>query len=432
MELRHQGSNSVAYQGAGTIRQGQDRAIEFVLFDVTTRQPNELLGGGDHPSGRWIRAEDLHSLTATGLNGAEWTSRNVHLSPSSSYDYPGAIVRGKLAELTSTRERRAEGTAFWAFFPADVDIPTNAGTTVEHSTAGRKRRRGFKRNAWKASTSIGDLLLTKNALGIELTLTSASPLPPDLELRLEELLTFTLGIRVQWAMYATSAYEQERQVLLPFSAGASRSRRRPPLEWSKFEALDDLCELQGRYLDFLLRTSPRRGRYHPLSVRVARVLTAAAQDVENEALALGVQIEGLVRDYFAVYGTPPATDLEAIEDLLNHLESCSGNSLLPRVRNMVEQMKGSNPRRAMQRLVQEGVLEERHRKAWDARNVSAHGLTSSDPVPVIADRSTVAHQAMLLLIFHLIGYTKRFTDYTTLDWPLRPASKPTETPLLGT
>jgi hypothetical protein len=141
--------------------------------------------------------------------------------------------------------------------------------------------------------------------------------------------------------------------------------------------------------------------------------------VETEALALGVAVESLVRREFKNLGIPDLTFVEAIESALEHIDSWVGpEDVKERVRNSISGMRGTNPRAALKKLVDVGVLRKDHLSAWNKiRHPTAHGNEFHMPFREIVRQCDLTYSALTRLIFAVIGYQGPYTDYSVEGWP---------------
>ena len=245
-------------------------------------------------------------------------------------------------------------------------------------------------------------------------------MPAAILLCLEETLPLILGVPIRWSASDTVRGDLGRTELLPLPKPV-RPRLGPPLRWDSPEALSSLATLQSRYLAFLVETAPSDPEQrHPLAVNILRILNASAIEVASEALYLGVQTESILRTYFADQGQQTQAFTDAVDELVEYigLHQSQDSHLVSRAQNMINGMKGQNPRTALNALVSAGTLATAHVQAWNAvRHQAAHGIETSSPTPVLVGHCNMVHQLVLLLVCRLIGFSSHLTDYTRLGWP---------------
>jgi hypothetical protein len=432
MQLLQQNSSEVVYDGAGAIRFGEDGRLEYVLYDTKSNvSPERFFTGIELQQGEWLQPEHFYRLRATDLHDRLWTAEWLDADPSSIWGVPGAVVRGRIRELRCLPEKREPVRTIALYARTVGDIPKNDRTTVRTNVAGSESER-FHRNVWTATTSIGRLRGVREGDVLHLVVhADEAAISEDVALRLEEAVSFVLGEQIRWTI------EQEGEpngtiVIRDVADSIRRPRVRPPIEFGSFEALEEVCQLLDRFLSYLIRTSPGVDKRHPLAVSVLNVLRASSAMLEDEALAVSVQVESVTRAYFGSEGDPDPSTIASIEKILGYIGKWDGaNSIRTRVLNLVGNLKGVNAEAALRRLEAIGLIEERHWRAWRAlRHPSAHGAVRQIDVRETVARCDLVFDLLLRLIFRVIGHTGAYSDHTTKGWPLRqmPSVGPTDHP----
>jgi hypothetical protein len=418
MTLRRQSGGADRFLGGGSIRQTSEGGLEFVLYDTSAVDAfRETFSS--HGAGAWLGPDDFWHLTATALDGDVWTAEWVDADLSSTHAHPGAIVRGTFREMSRTSDAPHEGGAFRAYARTTCDIPRNA--RLSDSRLADRDTTGFSRGIWKIESSIcGPIVVTQLSEGIDVDVADCdAELAGRLGIRLKEALTFALSSPIEWIVEETVSSNHALATIREQSRLKGRPRLRPPIEPHRREGMRSCGALLNQYLAYVLAYPPTDTLHHPLTLAVTKTLRASSLVVEDETLALSTEVERLIREHFADRGSPLASLVAAVESAIKHLASwvapADGKE---RVLNAIHQMKGPNPRTALRKLVEEGVIRPQHFQSWErVRHVAAHGLPVSSSSRELVAHNDVVHQLFLLLVFHVIGYQGVFHDHTVNGWP---------------
>ncbi len=423
MQLVQQDSEDVIFHGAGAIRFSEDGPLEFVLYDTTTEVPVErLFGGVTLAAGEWLSAENFYTLRATDFHERVWTAEWLDAGTTSRAGVAGAVVRGNVSELRLVPPNRGAMKSISLFAKTSREIPTNAFTTVRTNIAGSESE-SFSRNVWTVETSIGSLQAVRDGNILNLRIGSEEPIvPTDAALRLEEALSIVLGEQIRWSV------EQEGEpngtiVIRDVREQLRRPRLRPPIEFTNLADVRDVGLLFDCLLAHLIRTRPAPDRRHSLAVAVLNVLRASSSVLEDEALAVSVQVESVVRAQFTDLGKPDATTIARVEEMLTHVHQWDGDDAFrDRVLKLIGNIKGASAESALKALAASGLIEERHWIAWRAlRHPSAHGAVRQIDVRRTVAQCDIVFDLLLRMIFRIIGYAGQYSDHTQGGWPLRQA-----------
>ena len=426
MSLRRQSGGPERYVGGGSIRQTARGELEFVLYDTKAEVAlREIVPLCD--SGEWLTASDFWQLRATDVYGYVWEAEWVDAATTSTAGEPGAIVRGSCDRITCTSEDRSgRGSGFRGFAPTARQLPTNAITETVQTIDGRPAK-SFATNLWKVDCGdVGALLVTQLDEGIEAHFTSdQDKLPPQITARLGEGLTFVLGAPIEWLVEQENSGNESTVTINTRARVTGEPRLQSPLNTRTFEARTDSGTMLARWLAYVLEHPPKENERHPLAVSIAKVLRASAGALEDESLALATEVESLVRTHSQDRGVATPAFIKAIADALKHLAQWTGPAnVRDRVTNAVNGLTGTNPRTALKVLAKDGIISDRHVRAWEGiRHQAAHGIRSSKSGREVVAMNDVVHQLLLLLVFRIIGYDRRLTDYTTVGWPLTTVSE---------
>jgi hypothetical protein len=417
MKLRHRGTDAVAYEGPGQIRLTQDGTLEYVLFDSGA---GDGFGWDSLPvPGSWVASDSLLDLSVQDWRGRNWSAQRTRPDTSHVDGKPGVVCRGELREITLTSDGSGPAGEFISLFARfEGDIPYNLITRIETDAGGRKSY-SFKYNVWEVDGANYTVRVTQADDGLEIEASRpAGVFPAHFDTRLLEGLWFVLAKPIEWYYRIRVNQETHSLTIRRQPPPPPSPRLRPPLE---FRLDSDAAEPCGRMLlRYLEYVEPYlEPRFHPMSVNVRQTLLASATNIETEALALGIAVESLIRREYKQYGKPGVAFISVLGAAMEFWDKWTGPSdVKERIRRAIENMRGTNPREAMNKLVDLGILSPEHRSSWNKlRHTTAHGLDFEADFRQVVNWCDSTHAALLRLIFVRIGYTGPYTDRSATGWP---------------
>jgi hypothetical protein len=173
---------------------------------------------------------------------------------------------------------------------------------------------------------------------------------------------------------------------------------------------------------YLTVVSQDMERYrHPLSTEVWGVLESSEATVEVQALVLAVAVESVLDRFYGNAVTVPGVTITAVDRLLEYLQKWDGDAdVRSRAVGAVGRIKSPRAADRLKALVERGAVSQRGCDAWKKlRNTATHGDWSMvDDLQCMLDDINQVRVLFYQLVFHLIGYTGKQTDYGTHGWPL--------------
>jgi hypothetical protein len=438
------------YEGPGSIYQTPEGDLAFKLYAGGPRVPTEVLfgrvsGPNALKAGEIIPRSEYSSLEATSMRGAVWRGEFILPDLNQGATDHGPVITGFLRELVNTTaESRTEGKSshLSLVFAESFDFPANTPTTTK--TLVRDKEIGFSGNWSRAIFEAAGLEfeLERKAQTVALTAQSKNTaLLGNLDLRVCEALEFTLSESHEWVVRVVFQGGETITTLRRFPKARAKRTPRPPIHCRTMdEATPDVWRLFAKYLEYVI-TCPDP-QWHPLSYSTHAAVVGEEGSLDAGLLALPVAIEGALKVGFPSLGAPDRLLQEQI-DAACKLICDSG--LEPKFRKRVlgsfKQMGRPRAKDRLLALQRAGVTREGLVRAWDAiRHQAVH---ADRPDWTKIDELYREYQSALTLlneiVFLIIGYTGRYTDYSTPDWPLRNfektiadvtagASKPTAPP----
>ncbi|MCK4795386.1 MAG: hypothetical protein KAV87_67275 [Desulfobacteraceae bacterium] len=310
-------------------------------------------------------------------------------------------------------------------FPGNIEIPCNTVTESKTYVGDKIRQRSGKLNAARFSACNYEIEIRNEEDWLTLGVSSGlQKLPDFLELRVGEALQFVLARSLSWSMLEIYEGNKDITSIRPLPIGESKSRAQPAIGYKRIDETGCVWKLYEKYLQHILSYS--KPYWHPLSGFIHSVIEAMSGSLEAQALTLGVAVEGILRTEFADLALPGEefeNEIDKAKKLIN--ESSLENSVKKRGIGAFDAMLQPRAEDRLKELVKKGLIEKELVEAWrKIRHRSAHAdiMNSIDTREFLKlyDRVNVLFNQ---LIFLAIGYTGKYTDYSTYGWPLKDFSK---------
>jgi hypothetical protein len=331
----------------------------------------------------------------------------------------------ELAETTPDPYSKEPKPYLSLIFAMDFDFPGNKPTVTKVFLAGKEVGMSGDWTPAVFEAAGLEFLLQKKGGSVSLSAQSANaPLPQHLDMRISEALEFTLFESERWVI--RTVYENRHQTitLRPFPKERIRKTPRAPIGFRSHQTAEYVWNLFAKYLEYVIPYP--RAEWHPLSDNVHLAVAGDAGPLDSAMLALSVAIEGVLKTGFPKVAAPDASLLQEIEAACK-LVSDSGlkESFKRRLLGTLGAMHMPRAKDRLIALVDAGALREELTKAWEhIRNSTVHA-TDLDPTKI--RKVFRDYQSALTLfdelVFLVIGYTGKYTDYSTVGWPLRSFDK---------
>lgn len=416
--LRQCGLDSpIIYEGPGLLTQEPNKSIrlrvfaahvdEAVAFD---RQFNRNLTPG-------VLVPDSQYFDFEGKDpyGTFW--RVNRLSIETNFGARTDVrARPRILEKTEVRPNAADWPSVSAFFPGKIELPWH--------TASKRVGREWSVDLFEKQTARVGWRIFQADEGVWLNFKCEnSPVQPRFEAFLRGLSILT----GRWLKpICLSIFEGERVTtrIVNRLHEPDSEKLLPPIG-SQMDFAEDAHVFLERFMGTAADEEKVANGPHELAHRYwHRILRARENDIENSSLVLSVAVEGLVKKTLlsskdvdpelvkeAEEAKPILENVGLSRRALGIVRSSLGNAIAPRVQN------------TLRRLTTTGVTSEAHLKAWtDLRNPAAHGSVLDDDETALQqhlDRFHLCIDLYYRLLFHLIGYEGRHTDYGAEGWPTR-------------
>lgn len=414
MTLIRRANPEDSFRGPGFVRQTPEGKIEYTIYDQmrTSDFPERLSG-----SIREIIPEDeFYDLEMRDSRGRTWRGKQTLPATHGVLAKKGVVCRGELFEIQCYEETSSDN-GLWLFLPGEFTIPANTGTyTVERRLEHESHK--YDPNIWVIKSERYKIVIRKVIDGIEVDVTPIeSSLPEYFDMRLEEAFWFTLSLPVQWKLIEAQNNGTRRFGIRSSRRNFPSPRLNPPLELRLSDNAEHIGNILIRYLEYV---SPyTKPLYHPISAIIRRTLLSSAISIEAEAIALGIAIESVVTREFSSFGTPKLDIITSLDSAIAHINTWTGDDgIRDRVIKAISGWKGVNAREVLKQLVENGVIAEQHRAAWNAiRHRMVHGQKGNMSLDELLHQCDLTYMGLIRIMFKVLNYEGPYTDRSLGDWP---------------
>lgn len=186
-------------------------------------------------------------------------------------------------------------------------------------------------------------------------------------------------------------------------------------------AHDDFYRLIERYYQYAC-SAAKGDEASPLSNKIGGLFTLKDVWLDSIALLLGVSVESLLNEpIYKKLGVPDNESRDKVQELIDHINQAPLDSgLKKRAASMMGIMKSSSASDRLHVLARAGVIEEEDIKAWKSiRHPAAHGGLEVDPSKLQSLLERINRLVVMIykLVFFMIDYKGKYTDYATRGWP---------------
>jgi hypothetical protein len=421
-----------SFTGPGYVKQGAEGALAFKLYanGVGNFSPYDALTVQQITEGKLAEGRHYYTLSAVDRAGWQWSAERIIPDVSSSLREDGQTtytVTGQVYELMRSRGEffPPDHPCLSLHFFGDIDVPGNTRARTTRVIAGESYHSWSALNVAVFSVCGCDFRIHARPGVMTVEVSSPSPLPPYLEVRVVEALRFVLAKPLSWTALELQA-DGVGTVRIRYRRPQLETRLQPPISDFTLERYGYAWELFGKYLAFVLPHG--KATFHPCSARLSSVMAASALSIDAEALALSLAIEGLTKTLYHDLGHPSQEFADAVARLQAHVLAWDGFKGPPEVVRLKDRLPGLlghltrvGPKDRLHALAARKKIAERHIKVWERlRHPAAHAeAPGSRSLQELVDQCNTVTVLMYHLVFGAIGYDGKYSDYSTHGYPVR-------------
>lgn len=246
-------------------------------------------------------------------------------------------------------------------------------------------------------------------------------------MRFAEALQFALGRPIDWEVLETCCGNTTEIRVRPHHKAQHNARIAPPISWDVCSYFSEFWELFGKYLTFIWPHA--EDEWHPVTRRLFTLQHAMVTLWPISMLVVGVEVEGILADYYSTLVTPTEQMKQSVDEVTRLVDvyirgggtGIDSNSLA-RIQSALGRLKDTtSARNKLKELASQSVIRSVDVEAWEfVRNKTAHAVASE--TGITQDNSLRQDRVLVLfyhLVFHLIGYHGKYTDYGELGCPIK-------------
>jgi len=418
--------------GPGFIRQINQNYFQITIFDLSVEGGYkesllQLLAGSKFQPGQIIPQSEQYRLVTKDGWRSDWLSE-----PDNYFTETGTITTFYTREIFSERAQDIPnvkaGVRFTAFREYK-DYPSNKviryGKFIEGEGKPGWHLCVADVNVWNYSLRLivhdGESTLRL------LTRRNKKKHNDSIEFRAIEALEFVLGEPFEWNIKSIfdSKHSRQHVLLTPHRLSVRSSKPYSDIWTPKSQACVMFWELYGKFLRYGLKEKTSYISDIGGTLRNLACLRSSEQEISAYILSLCVAIEDLLVRHF----TKEIKDRER-DKLIRQLLRMTHEFLRTRevdealksnIKSHIGLLKSSreNAKKTLLRLAGERKVLERRVMSWGyLRNKVAHGRRikpTQDILNKIGDVETLLYQ----IVFQLIAYKGKYTDYGTIGFPNR-------------
>ena len=421
MELApQQTENSLRFQGAGCITQGNDGALEMTLYaSQGPHQGQWFERKSASQAGQLIPQSELFELSAKDFYGRTWIARGIYPQPH--YGVPkGCMVKASLREIICTESTRftlKKGrVTLWIL--EELPVPCTMATETKTTINGETQLRSSRLNIAKVSSCGHDLEFEKGDRLVEVRIACPDEsCTAGVGSKVCEALQFILGRPVRWSIMRVEGQGSDSAHIRPLRQPVATGHVAPPLPLDNLLVARHLWKLFGKYLEMVMAYEP--ASWHPLSWYLYSLTESRTPD--GLALPLGVAVEGVLKTCYKELAVRDETIHKAVESLQEHLDTWTGpHKYRHRASSQIGMWLHANPQDKLNILQTAGLLTATDIAAWKKlRHGAAHGGNPDDRD--FQELLTLCDQVLVLLyrlVLQYVGYEGQYKDYGKRGWPL--------------
>jgi hypothetical protein len=407
-------ASSISYKGKGYIRQTSEDFLTFKIYATETTNTDasrHLKEFFTAKSGRLFRDNEYYRFVAITSDGTKWTADKVRPIVNWGAQHTNPIVTGSFINGPLSTEwpmSEAAHSLYLHFFDS-TEIPCIIDQI-------------------KFSAVNCDFVVRKPDNEFVVEACSTDVLPALFHIRIQEALRLLLARSVICRVIINHDGKRQSFQMASTPPRSLNTQLGRPID-SSYGHLDDSWRLFSQYLEYVINNTPSAA-WNRCSYHLYNACEASANSVDAWAIGVSVAVEGIAK--LVKSETPTTEERKRVtiltKHLLDHISSLPCfNDLSKRVKGLLGMMQDVRVQDRLTPLVSNGYVDYAYISAWSKlRNKHVHPSSRNLDMANIDDY----HQSMLDLInkttvlmyhiiFYMIGYKGKFTDYGTTGYPFK-------------
>ena len=267
-------------------------------------------------AGRIIAPSEFYKLESLDKTGILWRVERTlpTIDPILVGGRHFKLVNGKACEISFTRSYAKQDISLTIVFFTDERVPRNAPTEVTTKAPDGSITQSSRLDTVQFSTTFGNFNIYNRPGMLVVKVVGQKPFPAHFETRIVEVLGLVLAKPLRNVI---ERHENATETVRVHGGWkAVDAKLQPPIISGTIDLSGgDVWRLFDKYLTLIYAYTD--DGFHPCSRHVFSVLEAMAGAISARAVALGVAVEGIVKDLFPDAGALPPTLKPVVRRLRN-------------------------------------------------------------------------------------------------------------------
>ena len=372
-------------------------------------------------AGKIIESSEYYRMSATDIAGNVWTCKRLLPHFSSSFEALKSIITADLVEISKTDPlpKKVSRSILQMKFKGSFKIPANAGTHIIKEVADLVKEEKSNLNVCTFISCKIDIGIIQEDGWMTVNASSADrEFDEVIARRITEAIELCLSRQLRWSSRKIITFADEYHILRGVIPNENTGRIYPPVNYNDPGNVCDAIRLMDCYL--LKTIESKKTSVHPLFYPLYEVILASQSTTESEALVLATSIESML-DNITITVEQDEEMVECIKQLRNSIDSANyPKSFKKRLYGLIGMMVFPSAADKLHILAQENVISKDLIDIWKKlRHKLAHGNNSISDFQEFLDMTHAIHVLLHFLLFHCIGYSGNYTDYSKEGWPIR-------------
>lgn len=411
--------NPKTYTGPGAVEQDEDGNLILKMYSKSSESTKDLFKNESKP-GRLIKDSDYYKIIAKDMYGSTWNSNKVRIDKHYGQGGKFLIIYAKLNQIfceANLYELESRSTLILNI-NKDLQLPVAPFFEIQEI----KEKEFYKNVRVFCATKVRDyqIIVYKQSNWIEVNISSKiSDLPKNIDLRICEALQLITYTKLNWFFYEKFEGKKNYQKLNNINSYNIIKGFTPPFDINSTYS-EQIWKIFKLYLDYIL-DYPIPDKYHPISSLLNLIIQAEKLPIETRFQTICICVESILKSEFDLKIDADSKLIENRSNIIKFIVENVDEKYKDRLQGLLGQLSNVRSVDKLYKLATDRLIEERLIKDWeDLRHPTIHGeRIQSDRLQEYLDKYYSTLTLFYQLIFLKIGYTGRFTDYSSPNWPLR-------------
>jgi hypothetical protein len=418
-------NNPKTYTGPGVIYQEKDGLLKFKVFPPGEIDKTEYFF--NIPKlGKIIDKEEFFNLKALDFSGDEWFSDNIELSKSINSTFNKMIISGEIRLLTKkkTFPKESDTSHCEIILFGEFDFQYDKREIIKKSIGGNESTI-YTLNTISFESQEFNFLIHKEQYGCKITVKTDKKNFKDYKIhRILESLQFVYAKRFEWSIMKIIHKESEKIKIKKRIDNIKKTNHFTPINTSIFyKDSNKYWMLFDSFFSYIVKYTSEK-RLHPISRLMNTILASSNSFIEAYALTLSVAVESLVNSEYKFLKGKDIQSLKSVEEIEKFCQfineyDCT-RSFTKRISSLVSSLKQLRAIDYLYFLESKNVIEKKLIKDWKKlRNRYTHFIIDDKlNYQDLFDKCDSVTVLFYKLVFQLIEYSGKYTDYTKENFPL--------------